>query len=189
MTAPSSIAAVVLAAGLSTRFGGDKLLHPYAGKPLAAHIADTLAAMPLAHRVAIVPPAPSPRAELFSERGFELVTNPDPQQGMGSSLALGARRAAELGADALLLCLADMPNVTARHLTELIAAADDSDAVATAFDQSRGPPAIFARRLFGDLADLTGDHGAKHLLANATLIAASPGLERDFDTPSDFDRP
>jgi molybdenum cofactor cytidylyltransferase len=180
---------VVLAAGLATRFGGDKLLHPYAGKPLAAHIADTLVTMPLVHRLAVVPPAPSRRAELFSERDFQLVTNPDPGQGMGSSLALGAQRADELGADALLVCLADMPNVTAEHLTKLIAASATSDAVATGFDASRGPPVIFARRLFRDLAALSGDHGARHLLANTTLIMAPPGLARDFDTPSDFEQP
>lgn len=189
MTAPNSIVAVVLAAGLSTRFGGDKLLHPHAGKPLAAHIADTLAGMPLAHRIAIVPPAPSQRGELFREREFELVTNPDPREGMGSSLGLGARRAAELDADALLVCLGDMPNVTAVHLMELIAAISDSDVVATGFDNSRGPPALFGRRLFGELAKLTGDHGAKHLLASATLITAPQGLARDFDTPTDFNQP
>jgi len=189
LTVPEPIAAVVLAAGLSTRFGGDKLLHPYAGKPLAAHIADTLAAMPLSWRLAIVPPAPSPRRELFAERGFGLLTNPDPQQGMGASLALGAQGALELGAAALLVCLADMPNITAAHLTALLAAAGDSDAVATGFDHSCGPPVIFARRLFPDLAALSGDHGAKHLLASARLVAAPPGLARDFDTPRDFNQP
>lgn len=186
---PEPIAAVVLAAGLSTRFGGDKLLYLYAGKPLAAHIADTLASLPLTWRIAIVPPAPSPRGNVFAERGFELVENPDPQQGMGASLALGAQRAVELGAAALLVCLADMPNITAAHLTALLAAAGDSDAVATGFDNSRGPPVVFARRLFPDLAALSGDHGAKHLLAGATLVAAPPGLSRDFDTPTDFNQP
>lgn len=184
---PEPIAAVVLAAGLSTRFGGDKLLYPYAGKPLAAHIADTLVAMPVSWRIAIVPPAPSPREALFRERGFELVANPDPQQGMGASLALGAQRAIELGAAALLVCLADMPNVTAAHLTALLATGGDSGSVATAFDGSRGPPAVFARRLFPELAAISGDHGAKHLLASARLITAPPGLERDFDLRGDFD--
>jgi len=186
---PDRIAAVVLAAGLATRFGADKLLHPYAGKPLAAHIADTLAALPLAHRVTIVPPAPSARRALFGDRGFELVTNPDAVQGMGSSLALGAQRAVELGADALLVCLADMPNVTAEHLTKLIVASATSDVVATGFENSRGPPVIFARRLFSELAALNGDHGAKHLLAGATLIPAPLCLARDFDTPEDFEQP
>lgn len=186
---PESIVAVVLAAGLATRFGGDKLLHPYAGKPLAAHIADTLVAMPLAYRLAIVPPAPLTRGKLFGERGFELVTNPDPRAGMGSSLALGARRATELGADALLVCLADMPNITAEHLRALIAASATNDVVATGFDASRGPPVIFASRLFPELATLSGDHGAKHLLATATLIRASSELARDFDTPTDFEQP
>jgi molybdenum cofactor cytidylyltransferase len=186
---PEPIAAVVLAAGLSTRFGGDKLLYPYAGKPLAAHIADTLAGMPLTWRIAIVPPALSRRGNVFAERGFELVENPDPQQGMGSSLALGAQRPIELGAAALLVCLADMPNVTAAHLMKLIEAAGDGDTVATGFDGSRGPPAVFARRLFPELVAISGDHGAKHLLASATLVAAPPGLARDIDTPTDFDQP
>ena len=48
---------------------------------------------------------------------------------------------------------------------------------------------IFARRLFPDLTSLSGDHGAKHLLAGARLIAAPPGLSRDFDTPTDFNQP
>jgi molybdenum cofactor cytidylyltransferase len=186
---PEPIAAVVLAAGLSTRFGGDKLLYPYAGKPLAAHIADTLAGMPLDWRIAIVPVAPSPRRELFAERGFELVSNPDPREGMGSSLALGAQRATQLGAAALLVCLADMPNITTAHLTQLIAASRNSDAVATVVDDSRGPPAVFSARLFPSLAAISGDHGAKHLLANALLIAAPPELARDFDTPTDFNQP
>lgn len=185
---PEPIAAVVLAAGLSTRFGGDKLVYPHAGKPLAAHIADTLAALPLSWRIAIVPPAPSPRGELFAERGFELVTNPDPREGMGASLALGARRATELGAAALLVCLADMPNVTTVHLMRLIDASESNDPVATGFDNSRGPPAVFSSRLFPELAAISGDHGAKHLLASATLIAAPPGLARDFDTSADFNQ-
>lgn len=184
---PDRVAAVVLAAGLSTRFGGDKLVYPHAGKPLAAHIADTLTAMPLRWRLAIVPPAPSLRRDLFAERGFELVTNPDPRQGMGASLALGAQRAMELGAEALLVCLADMPNVTGAHLTALVAADGDGDAVATGFDNSRGPPVVFSSRLFPELAAISGDRGAKHLLASATLIAAPPGLARDFDTSADFD--
>jgi molybdenum cofactor cytidylyltransferase len=181
--------AVVLVAGLATRFGGDKLLFPYAGKPLAAHIADTLAAMPVRWRLAIVPPAPSPRRALLAERGFELVTNSEPQQGLGTSLALGAQRATEVGATTLLVCLADMPNITADHLTKLLAASATSDIVATGFDDSHGPPVIFARRLFPELAALSGDHGAKHLLAAATLIPAPLGLARDFDTPADFERP
>lgn len=186
---PDRIAAVVLAAGLATRFGSDKLLHPYAGKPLAVHIADTLAALPLSWRIAIVPAAPSARRQLFEERGFELVTNADPTRGMGLSLALGAQRAMELGAEILLVCLADMPNVTTAHLTKLIAALTTSDVAATGFDGSRGPPVIFARRLFPELATLGGDQGAKHLLATATIVMPPPELARDFDTLSDFDPP
>lgn len=187
MTGSSNIAAIVLAAGLATRFGGDKLLHPHDGKPLAAHIADTLAALPLAHRIAVCPSGASARADFFAARNFEILANSDPARGMASSLALGAQRASERGADALLVCLADMPNVTAAHLTQLIAALATNDAAATSVAGIRTPPAIFSRRLFPELVALTGDRGARDLLAQAVLIEAPPILARDFDTPADFD--
>ena len=113
MTAPRRVVAVVLAAGRSERFGGDKLMHLLNGRPLGEHIARTLADIRLAARIAICP-AGSPRQSLFGD--FEIIENPPPEQGMGTSLALGARRAIALDADAMLVCLADMPYVTAQHL-------------------------------------------------------------------------
>jgi molybdenum cofactor cytidylyltransferase len=187
LTAPVSFVAAVLAAGRSSRFGGDKLLHPLRGKPLAAHIADTLAAMPgpRLHRLAVCP-ANSARAEIFDDRGFEIVVNPDPGLGLSSSLALAAQRALALNADALLVCLADMPEVTAVHLQALIGALIGSDAVATACAGVRSPPAIFARNMLTGLTALTGDTGARDLLRSAATVEAAPDLVRDYDTPSDF---
>lgn len=178
----------MLAAGLSARFGGDKLLHPYRGRPLAAHIAGTLAALPLARRIAVCPAADASRAALFLAGGFDIVENPDPGRGMGSSLALGARRALALGVQGLLVCLADMPNVTARHLAALFATARTADVVATSAGNMPGPPALFAAERLPELARITGDRGARDLLANAALVEASADLVRDFDRPEDFER-
>lgn len=187
MTAPDRIAAVVLAAGAATRFGSDKLLHLYRGKALAAHIADTLLALPLSHRLAVCPAGDAARAVVFTRRGFEVVANDDPSRGMGSSLALGASRAIELGADRLLVCLADMPHVTAAHLRALIAAGATSDVAATESNGTRSPPALFAAALLPALARLSGDRGARELLRQATVIEVSADLVRDFDQPGDFD--
>ena len=186
LTAPEGVVAVVLAAGQSVRFGGDKLLHPLNGKALAAHIADTLASMPLLSRIAICPRGNASRAALFASRGFEVIDNPDPSRGMGSSLALAARRAMDRQSARMLVTLGDMPNVTAEHLERLLAAASDAEAVATIAGGVRSPPVIFPRRSLPELAALTGDQGGRQLLRQAKVIAAPPELVKDFDLPSDF---
>ena len=186
MTATDRVAAVVLAAGLSSRFGADKLLHPLNGKPLAAHIADTLTPMPLAYRIAICPADHAGRRALFSARGFTVVENPDPARGMASSLALAAQHAIDLDATAMLVCLADMPNVTSAHLRALIAGGAYADLVATESSGTRTPPAIFARSVLPQLLELTGDHGARSLLRTASTVEAPPNLVRDVDTLNDL---
>jgi molybdenum cofactor cytidylyltransferase len=185
LTGNSSIVAAVLAAGLATRFGADKLLHPFAGRPLAAHIADTLAALPVAHRLAVVTTSHPERSALFVERGFAIAENDGPARGLASSLALAAEWAHRHHAEALLICLADMPNVTVDHLTRLIAASEDNDVVATEANGVRSPPAIFSRALLPQLATLTGDRGARDLIANAAVVVAPPALVQDIDTPDD----
>lgn len=185
MIAPERIAAFVLAAGASTRFGADKLLHPIEGKALAAHIADTLSGMPFAYRFAVVAAGNPRRAELFTNRRFNIITNADPGQGLSSSLALAASMAAALGADALLVCLADMPFVTRAHLSLLVGAAEDRP-IATAYEGVRSPPAIFPSSMFPDLMVLTGDRGAKPLLDEAMTVEADAALVRDIDTMADL---
>lgn len=188
MSEAETIIGVVLAAGLSTRFGGDKILHPLGGKPLAAHVADTLAALPLAMRFAVCPDGMRGRAELFEARGFGIITNRNPAAGMGTSLKLAAERAIALDADALIVCLADMPYVTAAHLRALVAATADRPAAATRAAGHITPPAVFRRPMLEHLTELKGDRGARDLLANARLVEADPHLARDFDTPEDFAR-
>ena len=185
MIAPDRIVAVVLAAGAATRFGADKLLHPFEGKALAAHIADTLSGMPFAHRFAIVPAGNDRRAELFTNRRFDTIANSDPSEGLSSSLALGAGMAAALGAEAMLLALADMPFVTRAHISLLIGAAGDR-AVATQHMGVRSPPAIFPSSMYADLMALTGDRGAKPLLEAAVTLEADAALVRDIDTMADI---
>jgi molybdenum cofactor cytidylyltransferase len=181
LTAPERIAAIVLAAGLSTRFGGDKLLHNLDGKPLGAHIVDTLHELELGWQIVV---CTAERKPIYLWRWLDIVENPEPERGMGGSLALGARRAMALGAEAVLVCLADMPFVTADHLKALIAAPGDS--IVTLANGTRTPPALFGARYLPLLAELTGDRGARDLLRDAAIVEASPGIVRDIDVPSDL---
>lgn len=188
LTAARRVVAVVLAAGASTRFGGDKLLRPLNGRPLAEYIAATLSDLPLAARLAarlaVCPAGNAARRDVFTRHGYAIIDNPHPEHGMGSSLALGAQHAMALDAEALLVCLADMPFVPRDHLTALLSI--DALAVATECNGTRSPPAVFARELFPQLAVLTGDQGARALIKSAATVTAAPDLVRDFDTPADF---
>jgi molybdenum cofactor cytidylyltransferase len=90
------------------------------------------------------------------------------------------------GADALLICLGDMPAITAEHIGALLAAAAEAGIAATEAAGVRGPPAVFARARFPQLIALSGDHGAKPLLEDAAVIPASRELVRDIDRPEDL---
>lgn len=182
-------AALVLAAGLSTRFSGDKLVHPYRGKPLAAHIADTLLDVPVDVRLAVCPTGNPERQAIFRSRGFEIIGNDNPGEGLSSSLILGTKRALELGAGNLLVCLADMPHVSPDHLTALLAElAAGAPIVASQFGDIRTPPAAFGRDGLAQLLSAQGDKGARSLLSKAKTLVMADALAADFDTREDFTR-
>jgi molybdenum cofactor cytidylyltransferase len=187
----SGIAALVLAAGLSRRFGPeDKLAAPLDGKPLAAHIAGTLGALPFVERIAVCSAQDGVVAEAFRSAGFTVLVNPAPEQGQGRSLAIGASYAASFDIDGLLVALADMPFVSPAHVEALKArfAADPRMAVASTAGDYRGPPALFPRASFAALMAMSGDAGAKRLLNDAAMLEVDTGELRDFDTPDDFGR-
>jgi molybdenum cofactor cytidylyltransferase len=118
MIAVEATGALVLASGLSRRFGpADKLLAPLRGKPLAAYIATTLGAMPLRARVAVCATGNAGVRTLFEAHNFEVVENADPSLGQAASLVLGLSALARSQPKAMLVCLGDMPFVTAAHLS------------------------------------------------------------------------
>src|SRR5512141_1617704 len=100
------VVAILLAAGSSRRFGGDKLRAPYRGRPLVEHALGALAGCAgLAETLLVVRPDTPPAA---ARPGVRLVPNPAYLEGMGTSLRVGVA-AAPADADAYLVALADMP--------------------------------------------------------------------------------
>lgn len=182
-----NIAAVLLAAGPSKRFGrNDKLMALLDGEPLALHAARTIAGLAPGRRIAVCERADGPLAGRLAVLGYEVVVNPHPERGMSQSLARGI--AAADTAEAALVCLADMPFVTAAHLGALLARFDASAApvVASARGTTPMPPALFARSLFAALQSGEGDRGGRALLVGATLVSASDGELADIDRPGDL---
>jgi len=177
------VALVLLAAGRASRFGADKLAQDLAGRPVAHHAAQRLATMGFAARIAVCSPATPPLGAL----GYRIVPLEPEGAPMSRSIALGVAAAEQLGARAVLLALADMPLVPAAHYTALV---EDFEGIplATLAGAATMPPAMFGRAHFAALQRLTGDRGARDLIARANTVPLDPLLALDIDTPSDLIR-
>lgn len=181
------IAALVLAAGRSTRFGPEnKLLAEFEGKSLVAHVVEAARGAGLAPWVVTGHEAEAVRAVLPGER---TIHNPDYAEGMASSLRAGLAALPETAGAALVL-LGDMPKVRVSTLEALIAGAQTPGirAVVPAFAGRRGNPVLLKRALFPSVMALHGDAGARKLLeaaGEAVLVIEvdDPGVLADFDTP------
>ena len=184
-----TIALILLAAGLSTRFSaGNKLLADLRGRPLADHIATTIAPLPFAAKFAVCPADMPELGALFAQRGFSVLSNPDNAAGQSTSLRLGVEAADKIGADAVLICLADMPLITAEHLLALTNSLRDgvTHTASIAEGSAPMPPAIFARSHFPALLQTSGDRGARDLLRSANQLLGPARQLADYDTLEDF---
>ena len=184
------IAAIVLAAGLSSRMGSNKLLAPVEGRPMIRHAVEAAlasAANPLlvvtGNDSAEVRAAIAPFSPLFVE-------NPDFSKGLSTSLRAGLK-ALPADCDGAIILLGDMPGISPTLLDKLIAAFDPAEdraiCVATRHGR-RGNPVLWGRRFFPEMMAIEGDVGARHLVGQyADLVveveAADDGPLTDIDTP------
>jgi molybdenum cofactor cytidylyltransferase len=187
MIAAQDVALVLLAAGRSERFGdiGSKLDEPFLARPLGLHVVVALEAVPFATRIAVTGEAKID----FAGAGYRVVANDDPARGIASSVRLGIAAAAESGAKAALIALADMPRVTATHVFTLLAAYEDAMSVVASSDGvTPHPPALFGRDRFAALLDLTGDNGARDLIRAGKHVVTTEAEMIDVDTPEELER-
>ena len=185
MMACDRIAAVLLAAGRGMRFGGNKLEAILGDTMLGLHAARTLAEMQFGSLFAVHDPSHGALAAAFTDHRFTLIDNDDPSAGLSHSLALAAEAALTTDADALLICLGDMPFVTRAHLLALIGAGGE-DVVASAIGDARMPPALFPRSRWSTLMHLSGDAGARTLLRDAIVVQGPSAMLADIDTRADL---
>ena len=186
-------AALMLAAGQSTRFGSDKLMADLAGSPVLAHADSVLHQSVVGARLAVTNPERPERAALLKARGWHTIDNPSAEQGQESSLALGVESfAAQTELESLLILLGDMPRVPTRHLVALAEAlTPGTDAVFSEVDGVPCPPVLFARSALPELAKLSGDAGARalyHSLPNVRSIPLNAEHGFDIDSPDDLQR-
>ena len=181
-----TVAAVVLAAGGSTRLGSPKQLALLGGERLlerAVRVAREAGCGP----VVVVLGAEYPAIIAGCSLGDAvLVIHPDWTQGMGESIRLGVRAASLVArlAKGLVLMTCDQPTVTAEHLRGLM---ESGEVRASRYAGRNGVPAYFPARCFSELMWLPGDAGARGLLQEAAHLPLAGG-ELDIDTVEDLER-
>jgi molybdenum cofactor cytidylyltransferase len=185
------VAAVVLAAGRSTRMGGpNKLLAEVNGKPLVRIAVEQALASRASPVVVVTGHQRAETEAAIAGLDVKLVHNPDFAQGLATSLKAGIA-AVPAGNDGAVICLADMPGVNAALIDKLIAAFDPEKGalvVLPTLEGQRGNPVLWSRRFFPDLMAIEGDVGARHLIARYTEAVTEvpvdgPAAFTDVDTP------
>jgi molybdenum cofactor cytidylyltransferase len=187
------VAALMLAAGYSRRFGSDKRRASLAdGRSLLTASLALPCAM-LEDVWLVLRPDEAPAA-LALPTCVHIVQNPATAQGMGHSLAAGVERlVAESNADAVAIFLADMPLIRRDSLETLLAHTSANAIVQPSYQGKRGHPVLFGRDFWPQLAALSGDTGAKPVLqrnAEAVQIVEldDPSVLQDVDTQQDWQR-
>lgn len=187
-TSPSCrVAGLVPAAGRSSRMGSDKLSATVAGRPMLARVAGALLAGGCEPVLVVCRGAGDARRQAVAGLAVTLVDAPRPEAGMGATIAAGA---AALPPDigGVAVCPGDMPLLTADDVARLLASFDGNTITAAACGGRRGHPVLFPARLVPALRSLTGDQGARPVLAGETvrLVEVGPGCLVDVDTPADL---
>ena len=186
--AAREIAALILAAGRSTRFGAEnKLLAPYEGRPMLAYALDRAREAGCSPVLVVTGHEAETIRAAAPDASF--VENPDYAAGLSTSLRAGIAALPEtVGASFILL--ADMPSVSGATLRRLMAAAQEHPAMQAfvpTFAERWGNPVLVRRALFPSLGKLHGDQGARKLLEASRDVVEEvpvddPGILADFDT-------
>lgn len=185
------IAALVLAAGKSSRMGSNKLMEPVGKKPMLLHTVDAVLAS-AARPVVVVAGHEGERVRAaLKDRVVGIVDNPGYADGIASSLRAGLA-ALPGGIDGVIVCLGDMPTVKPEQLDRLIAAFNPVEGrgiCVPVVDGKRGNPVLFGAAFFAEMKGAKGDTGARALIGEHADVVCDVAMEdstvlEDFDTPA-----
>jgi molybdenum cofactor cytidylyltransferase len=187
-----------LAAGQSTRFGGDdsstKLVTKIGSIPLVRRVADSALASRAQPVIVVTGHAASAVKAALKDCPVQIIHAEDYAAGQSRSLRAGIA-ALPPSANGVVILLGDMPLVSSQLIDRLIDTSGnnpDASAIVPTFDGRRGNPVVLARRIFPDVAKLNGDHGAGPLLKLIDDVievpVSSAEIHVDIDTREDLQR-
>lgn len=187
----SGVAAVILAAGGSTRMGRPKQLLPWNGRSLLRHTVNVAREAGCEPVIVVLGAAADRLRPELSGLPVTVTENPEWEEGPGTSIRAGLTPVGS--ADAVVFLACDQPLVDAAHVRRLIDAhrMTGRPMAASGYADSAGVPALFARECFPDLRSLPAESGAKQLFArrpDALAIVPFPAGAVDLDTPEDYER-
>jgi molybdenum cofactor cytidylyltransferase len=185
------VAAIILAAGRSTRMGAvNKLIAEIGGKPLVRLAAEQALASQAKPVIIVTGHQQDRVAAALEGLPLRLVHNPDYAEGLGTSLRTGIAAVPE-NVDGAIVLLGDMPQVDAALIDKLVGAFDPelgALVVVPTIDGKRGNPVVWSRRFFSELMAISGDVGARHIIGNYSEVVAEVPVTgnavfADIDTP------
>ncbi len=182
------VAVIVLAAGRSSRMGANKLVAPLGDSSVIAHVVDGIGCAGLAPPIIVLGNEAGLVRAALAGRPVRFVEAPDYAAGLSQSLRSGLEALAP-DTKAAMICLGDMPFVPSALLSTMAAMAEANRIVAPRAEGRIGNPIIWGRGFFGALTRLTGDAGARKLLAEygghiSFIECNDAGIFFDVDTPA-----
>lgn len=193
MVTIENIGLIILAAGESLRLGKPKQLLPYKGVTLIEHAAEVAGNSGCKPVICVLGAASEIVADKLKDKHVNIIINTDWQAGMASSIKAGLAKVEQLDPDisGVILMVCDQPYVTPHLLRKLRSTWQRSGKgiVASAYGDTAGTPALFAKDYFSALQHLQGQEGAKKILmayqSFLTLVPFPLG-SIDIDTPEDY---
>ncbi len=186
-----AIAALILAAGQSRRMGKtNKLLAEVGGRAMVRRVAEAVLASRAGPVIVVTGHEHAAVEQALAGLDLRLVHNPDYAAGLSTSLHRGLA-AVPPESDGAVVCLGDMPRLSADVLDRLIAAFNPLEGRAICvptWQGKRGNPLLFAQRYFAEIQAISGDVGARYLIgeypeAVAEVPMADDAVLQDIDTP------
>jgi molybdenum cofactor cytidylyltransferase len=183
------VTGLVLGAGGSRRLGQPKQLLPYGERTLLEHTVDTARQCGFDQIVVPIGGAADEVRQRVDLSGADVVVNYDYGEGCSSSIA-AALETVDPRCEVLVLMLGDQPGVTPAMIGALLAGRGDAPLAVCRYDDGRGHPLAFDRRMFSQLADLHGDKGVWRLLderaEEVVEVRIAGNVPLDVDTPDDY---
>jgi molybdenum cofactor cytidylyltransferase len=189
----SNIAIIILAAGTSSRLGSPKQLLTYKGKNLLRHSVDEALETGCPSVFVVLGANSELLKKELKDKPVSIIENKSWEEGMASSIRCGLETIANtiLRPDSIIFMVCDQPYVSSSLLLNLMKKKNETGKhiVASSYDDKIGTPALFHRSLFPALMELTGDKGARKLIADNPDKVASVQFPKgitDIDTKEDY---
>lgn len=188
------VSAVILAAGMSTRMGENKLLLNLGNKTVLEHVVDGALTSRVEEVIVVTGAAHHEIKGILKNRQVKIVQNQQYRNGQSTSLKVGIEHCSKK-TDGYLFLLGDQPFITAKiidHLIDVFINIDKS-IVVPVYEGARGNPVLFDKKWYHKMLSLEGDIGARRIIKGNTQCVyeveiVTDAILRDIDTMDDYQK-